>query len=392
MKKLRILLVWLLVCLLVLGIGFGIFYGIQHVRDIWETVLLSMEPELQEQTPEGYTFYYDQLTEQEQTAYRAVLYGVSHNQDKFYIGNGYTSESIHRIMYAFTFDYPEYFWCRQYQAEIYNDQSYYLIFEKDANREQEVAELKEQADQIVQDIMAKKGKYKQIKAIYDYIIDHTEYVENSQYDQDIRSVLLYQKSVCSGYAKTFQYLCKQLGIACTTVNGYSMGWGSTKIPHTWNLLYLKDQYYWMDVTWGDSQNIAQESDINYGYFMTTDDPFLNSHKIDEYMDYHIRGNTMFTYPECQDETMGYYYKKGCFFKSYNKKKIKQYLSSRLSKNLHARIELQFAGKKAYKKAYRDLIRNRYIEESYKDYIPYNTSMSYEYAYDEDAYLLFFSIP
>ncbi len=388
MKKLRNLLVWLLV----FGIGFGISYGMRHVPDFLGIVSLPMERELQEQAPEGYTFYYDQLTEQERTAYRAILYGVSHSQDEFYIGNDYTPEILKRIMYAFTYDCPEYFWCLQYQTKIYSDQAYYLVFEKDANQEQEAEDLKEQADKIVQEISEKKGKYKQIKAMYDYIIDHTEYVENSQYDQDIRSVLLYQKSVCSGYAKTFQYLCKRMGIACTTVNGFSVEQGGTKIPHSWNLLRLKDQYYWMDVTWGDSRDAARETYVNYRYFMTADDPFLNSHKIDEYMDYQTRENTLFTYPECQDETMSYYYKKGCYFQSYDKKKIRQYLSSRLKKNLHARIELQFAGKKAYQKAYRDLIQSRNIEECYKDYIPYNTSVSYEYAYDEDSYLLFFSIP
>lgn len=389
MKKIR----RILVGILVLWVGFCILSGIPHFfRFLSHTGLSVVERELQEQTPEGYTFYYDQLSEQEQTAYRAVLYGVSHSQDEFYIGNDYTPEIIKRIMYAFTYDYPEYFWCLRYQTKIYSDQAYYLVFEEDDNRELEAAELKKQADKIVQEISAKKGKYKQIKAMYDYIINHTEYVENSQYDQDIRSVLLNQKSVCSGYAKTFQYLCKLVGIACTTVNGYSIEPGGTKIPHSWNLLRLKDQYYWIDVTWGDSRDTTRETYVNYRYFMIADDPFLNLHKIDEYMDYQTRENTLFTYPECQDKTMSYYYKKGCYFQSYDKKKIRQYLSSRLKKNLHAHIELQFADKKAYQKAYRDLIQNRNIEEIYKGYIPYNTRVSYEYTYDEDYYLLSFNIP
>lgn len=387
MKKLRNLFIWLLV----FGIGFGISYSMQHVRDLWNTVSLSMDRELQEQAPEGYTFYYDQLTEQEQTAYRAILYGVSHNQEEFYIGDDYTPERLKRSMYAFIYDYPEYFWCLKYQTKIYADKAYYLIFEADANREAEAARVQEQADRIIQEISAKKSQYKQIKAIYDYIIDHTEYVINSQYDQDIRSVLLNQKSVCSGYAKTFQYLCKLVGIPCTTVNGYSME-GSAKIPHAWNLLRVKDQYYWLDVTWGDSRETSQGKYVNYSYFMSADDPFLNLHKIDEYMDYQTRETTLFTYPECQDDSLNYYNKKGCYFRSYNKAKIRQYISSRLRKNLHADIELQFANKKAYKKAYQDLVQDLNIEDIYIDFIPHNTRVSYEYAYDADSYLMIFSIP
>lgn len=388
MKKLRNLAVWLLV----FCIGLGIFYGMQYSQDLWNTVSSPVKRELQEQEPEGYTFYYGQLSEPEQRAYRAVLYGVSHNQDEFYIGNDYTAEELKRSMYAFTYDYPEYFWCLRYQTKIYRDQAYFLVLEADADRAGQSERLKAQADRIIQEISAKKGQYRQIKAIYDYIIEHTEYVENSQYDQDIRSVLLNSQSVCSGYAKTFQYLCKLMGIACTTVNGYSLEKENMKVPHAWNLVYVKGQYYWLDVTWGDSRETSQGKYVNYSYFMSADDPFLNLHKIDEYMDDQTRSATLFTYPECQDDSLNYYNKKGCYFRSYQKKKVRNYISSRLKKDLHARIELQFASQKAYRKAYQDLIQNLNIEDIYKDYIPYNTRVSYEYAYDEDSYLLIFAIP
>ena len=387
MKKLQNLLAGLLVIVL----GLGIAFGVRRTGTVVNQILSSDHRTVQEQTPEGYTYYYDQLTEEEQTAYRAVLYGVSHDQNEFYIGKGYSPERLKRIMYAFIYDYPEYYWCLRYQTKIYQDQSYDLLFEREENRSEESAKVREEAEKIAGKVRAKKGKYKQIKAIYDYIVDHTEYVENSQYDQDIRSVLLNRKSVCSGYAKTFQYLCKVVGIECTTVNGYSTDQNGVEIPHAWNLLHVKGEYYWVDVTWGDSRNPSQGEFVNYSYFMVGDDPFLNLHQVDEFMDHQTREHTLFTYPECQDDSFNYYNKKGCYFRTYDKKKVRNYISSRLKKNLHARIELQFGNRKAYKKAYRDLIREKNIEGIYYDYIPYNSSVSYEYIFDKDSYYMVFSI-
>lgn len=381
----------LLLTIFVIMIGLGIAFGMQRTRTAMNKVLFSDTRTVQEQTPEGYTFYYPQLSEQEQKAYRAVLYGVSHGQNEFYIGKGYTAEILERTMYAFIYDYPEYYWCLRYQTKIYEDQSYDLVFDRMANRLEESGRVREEAESIVNKVIPRKSKYKQLKAIYDYIIKHTDYVENAQYDQDIRSVLLNGKSVCSGYAKTFQYLCKLAGIECTTVNGYSTDQNGAQIPHAWNLVHVKGKFYWVDVTWGDSKNLTQGKYINYNYFLVGDDPFLNLHQVDEYMDHQTREYRLFIYPECQDDSLNYYSKKGCYFRSYDKKKVKQYIVSRLKKNLHTRIELQYAGRKAYKKAYRDLIRDKNIEEIYRDFIPYNTSVSYEYSFDKDSYYMVFSV-
>ncbi len=391
MKKALKSLFWMILLIIVVFLYREKDRVIDRVLPLLSDTKLVEARELNEQTPEGYTFYYDQLTGKEQTAYRAVLYGILHEQDEFYIGDDYTKEDLKRIMYAFTYDYPEYYWCLQYQMKVIAGQAYYVILDREEDQKEISGLLESEADKITKKVLKQKGKYKQIKAIYDYIIQHTDYVENSRYDQDIRSVLLHQQSVCSGYAKTFQYLCKLANIKCTTVNGYSYENKAVKNPHAWNLVYLQGNYYWVDVTWGDSHDTSGGEFINYSYFLSTDASFLKTHKIDEYLDQQIRNTTLFEYPACTDVSLNYYRKKGCYFKSYDRAKMKQYLSSRLNKNLYQYVELKFANQKTYKKAYQDLFQDGYIREILMDCIPPNTKISYGCVYDDETNLIYFYV-
>lgn len=51
-------------------------------------------------------------------------------------------------------------------------------------------------------------------------------------------------AVCDGYALSYKYLLKQVGIDCYMVT-------SDAINHAWNLIKLDGQYYQVDVTWDD---------------------------------------------------------------------------------------------------------------------------------------------
>lgn len=109
--------------------------------------------------------------------------------------------------------------------------------------------------------------YTKIKYIYDYIIENTEYVAGADENQNIISVLLNHRSVCNGYAKTFQYLSQQLGIPSVLVTGYAEGG-----LHAWNAVLMDGEWYQFDVTFGDSQFSSGKASsiINYAYFGLTD--------------------------------------------------------------------------------------------------------------------------
>ena len=85
------------------------------------------------------------------------------------------------------------------------------------------------------------------------LILRTEYEQGSADSQTICSVLLNQRSVCQGYAKTFQYLCQLAGIPAMLVTGDVNGEG-----HAWNIVFLDGDWYYIDPTWGDASYQREE--------------------------------------------------------------------------------------------------------------------------------------
>ena len=98
--------------------------------------------------------------------------------------------------------------------------------------------------------MKKRGDtYEKIKYIYETLIRQVEYQEDSGQNQNIRSVFLEGKTVCMGYSKAAQYLLNRMGIFCTLVTGTVNG--DRPSSHAWNLVKIGEEYYFMDVTWGN---------------------------------------------------------------------------------------------------------------------------------------------
>ena len=142
--------------------------------------------------------------------------------------------------------------------------------------------------------------YTKIKYIYDYIIENTEYVPGADENQNIISVLLNHRSVCNGYAKTFQYLSQLLGIPAVLVTGYAEGG-----LHAWNTVLMDGAWYQFDVTFGDSQMSSDKgiSITNYAYFALTDNQMNVNHS---------PLNTI-PIPSCTSTSGNYFVKNGTYF-------------------------------------------------------------------------------
>lgn len=66
-------------------------------------------------------------------------------------------------------------------------------------------------------------------------------------NQTLYSGLVNGQTVCAGYARTFQYLMNRLDIPVIYVTGTT----DTGEAHGWNIVKCGDNYYNVDVTWGD---------------------------------------------------------------------------------------------------------------------------------------------
>ena len=83
------------------------------------------------------------------------------------------------------------------------------------------------------------------KALYfnDYLASHCEYdttySKHSAYD-----ALVDNKAVCQGYSSAYVELLSRVGIPCKVVS-------SDSLNHAWNMVYINNHYYYVDVTWND---------------------------------------------------------------------------------------------------------------------------------------------
>ena len=81
--------------------------------------------------------------------------------------------------------------------------------------------------------------------VHDRVDKLVDYVNNgSDDDHNIVGVLINKKAVCEGYAQTYCYLLKKLGIESRMAS-------SNELVHAWNIIILNGKKYHIDATWDD---------------------------------------------------------------------------------------------------------------------------------------------
>lgn len=123
-----------------------------------------------------------------------------------------------------------------------------------------------------------------VKAIHDYIILTTAYDE-PLLDLDISEyqnhpsftpygVYYLNTAVCSGYARAFMQLTRLVGIPSIMVSSQNMN-------HAWNLVFVDNEWLFLDATWNDPIP-DREGRVLYTYYLQTFEQFeaLGHHYFD----------------------------------------------------------------------------------------------------------------
>lgn len=222
-----------------------------------------------------------------------VKNSLVHNVSYFNI-TPISEKELIKVFTAFLNDNPDIFWVNNIKyyinantKKVIKIEMLYSISKAERNLRQV------QIDNVVNNIMEKVNEYHndydKIKYIHDYIIDNTTYDLNATDNQNIYSVFVNKKSVCTGYARSFQYLMNKLGIYSLYITGKIINSNEEGIGHAWNIVKIGNHYYHIDVTWGSSifntDQEEKEKYINYHYFNITTDELLKTHIID--MDYQL---------------------------------------------------------------------------------------------------------
>ena len=218
-----------------------------------------------------YNFYYEQLSENEKNYYTTILNAIKSGATECDVGYDVPTETLYKVLIALYNDNPEVVVPGSYQ--LYRSgytggpmmTTYYTGVTQDKVTEFNLCNTL--ANEMLADIYSTLGgdfsQQNIVKHIYDYLVLNVDYDGTVANNQDVRSVFFTHRSVCTGYSKTFQYLCNLAGIDCTIVNGFADG-GRGIETHEWNLVrYADGTYAYYDVTFGD---VYENRAVSYDYY------------------------------------------------------------------------------------------------------------------------------
>lgn len=124
--------------------------------------------------------------------------------------------------------------------------------------------IQEIENEIITDDMTDENK---IKVIHDYIINHTKYdVERSdnkvtKYKSNTAyGALIENYAICGGYADSMKLFLDEFNIPNYKISSEN---------HIWNLVYINDRWYHLDLTWDDPVTTDGKDVLEYDYFLIT---------------------------------------------------------------------------------------------------------------------------
>lgn len=323
-------------------------------------------------------YAYETLTNEGQKVYDEITYAIENHLESIEVST-MSEVTLNKAYWAVYYDHCEYFWTTSYKYETYENKKgelsklmFYPIYNM---TEDEQVEYQKKIDTAVDEILKKVSNnasdFQKVLYAYTTIVEQTKYDIESEHNQDIISVFLNNESVCCGYSYAFQYLLNELDIPCITVFGLHDG-----ESHSWNLVQMDGEYYYMDVTMGEiaywQDKEYQDNVVNYSYFGLSDDM--------------MEGYEAYNYvpmPECISEECNYFVHEGLYFGIYDEKGIGERIEEAYN-NGENTLMLKFFTGYIYDTAYK-----HFIEESHwADYCDCD-EIAYIDQFDENVLLLKF---
>jgi len=209
--------------------------------------------------------------------------------------------------------------------------------------------------------------YEKEKYIHDTIVLGCRY-HSGAYPHSAYGAIVEGEATCAGYAKSAQLLLSLSGVKCCLMLGTAQAAGEERLNHAWNIVWIGEKPYHLDLTWDDPVNEnAAENYLRYVYFNITDDEISQTHD-----DFAFE-------PGCIYTEANYYRREGLFFSSYDGS-AKDTICGNLLKTVREaryQAEFRFAGGELLNTAVNKLIEGgevydilRYVGENVSE--PLNT--------------------
>lgn len=296
--------------LLVVSLLLALLTGCQFsLSSLVGKVAVEAPPEDYVGEDDGFRYAKSTLSSQERYLYDQLLAGLREQRES--IEDLYPdTEMIQRAIDAIDRDYPELFWFSgtgQIETTLLAgtplEAVYQPVYTMDqAQRQATQAQIDQWAADCFATLPQEGSDYDKALGVYTYLVNHADYqmVDSNS----IVNIMVNGAGLCGCYAKTFQYLCNQLGIDTTYVTGQAGG-----ESHAWNLSWLDGSPCWIDPTWGDPVFTGGDNSQGpaYEYFGLTTADLSRTHTIDN----------PFPVPDCTDERNNYFVRQGLYFTSYD---------------------------------------------------------------------------
>ena len=149
-----------------------------------------------------------------------------------------------------------------------------------------------------------------IRKIHNYIVKNISYDYNGigkPENHNAGGIFLYNKGVCEGISKAFQWLCHLCNIECTVIEGTLAGGA-----HMWNIVTIDGKNYHVDVTQDIAATDKSWHKPAYMYYLVTDAEIKQDHIFSENFN-------------CVNTEANPFYKAGKVFRSENE--LRRYLKS-----------------------------------------------------------------
>ena len=354
-------------------IGICLIFNIKNTNDIQSSLTNSMIGDAVIVESVSYDKYaYQQLDEEGKQTYDQIYDCIISFNNRITLSTK-NKDVLANAYEAVMADYGNLFWVNGYQYNTYtnNDEVIGLEFEPKYSMTEEQKDVYQaKIDAVVTDwlsgISQSASDYDKALYVFETLIKNVDYDKDSIENQNILSVFIYKSTVCQGYADAAWYLLEQLGIKSTIITGTA-----NNESHAWNLVYLDDAYYYMDVTWGNSKYLDSNNDtsgrINYAYFAMTTEEISQNHVI----------TSSFEVPECLSNADNYFVHEGLYYDWFGVDSIGQ----RLYESYEAgedEIALKFSNTDLYAR----VITYFFDEKHISDYCP--DLQSVYYLLDEDS--------
>ena len=200
--------------------------------------------------------YYNLLSDDQKIVYNQVFQELTNfNEELFKLQVLISHDDFFTVMNAVYNDHPEIFWADTRYSygvnannEVVKVKLKYCIDKKDFEVSKQAYDTL--VNNLTLNIKALSNDLEKEKAIYQIVCNMTTYDATAPANQSAYSVLFTGKSVCAGYARAFQVLCRASGLNCYYIFG-STTTSNVQEEHAWNIVEIDGVYYNVDVTADD---------------------------------------------------------------------------------------------------------------------------------------------